>query len=182
MTTAQKRLPLWPALILIIVILIIFILNPLCRYLYTKDFVARTDVQLAELFAGDVEKAGITDLTKPIFFFGSSTTRTNGVCLDLSSGKYNIFSAFAVKDALKLDTLESSQYIVNYLNDQGYAYTAPTKEDWTACQAAVEAHIPLPKSFPWYDSIIETEAYIFVQLSDSQFDIAMREQLGTTEE
>ena len=161
----KKRLPLWPVFVILIVILILFILSPVCRYFYTKDFMARSDEQLAEMLAHDLETAGITDLGKPVFFIGSGTTRTNGSCLDLSTGKYNIYSVFAVRDALDLDTLESSQYIVAYLNKLGYHYTAPTTEDWTAHETELNAILPLEKAFPWYNSVAETEHCIVVQLS-----------------
>ncbi len=166
----KKRLPLWPALTVLIIIIVLFALNPVCRYFYTKDFVARGDVQLAEMLADELETAGITNLQKPMFFFGSSTTRTNASCLDLSTGKYRIHSVFAAADALHLDTVESSQYIVSYLNDLGYGYTAPTEEDMNAYQAEIDASIPLEKSFPWYDCVLETEHCIFVQLSGSIYD------------
>ena len=164
----QKRLPLWPAFVILIVILIFIILNPVCRYFYTKDFVAKSDVQLAEMLAYDLETAGITDFHKPMFFIGSGTTTTNGSCLDLSTGKYDIYSIFAVGDALDLNTLESSQYIVQHLNKLGYDYTAPTAENWTAYEAEVNAVLPLEKAFPWYRSMTETEHCIVVQLSRAE--------------
>lgn len=166
--TKQKRLPLWPALVILSVILILFILNPVCRYFYTKDFVAKSDAQLAEMLANNLETAGITNLEKPIFFIGSGTTRTNGSCLDLSTGNYTIYSAFAVGDALDLDTLESSQYMVAHLNKLGYHYTAPTTKDWTTYEAEINAILPLEKAFPWYNSVAETEHCIVVQLSRSE--------------
>lgn len=166
--TKQKRLPLWPALVILSVILILFILNPVCRYFYTKDFVAKSDAQLAEMLANDLETAGITNLEKPIFFIGSGTTRINGSCLDLSTGKYDIYSIFAVGDALDLDAVESSQYIVTHLNKLGYDYTAPTDEDRTAYEAEINAVLPLEKAFPWYRSMAETEHCIVVQLSRAE--------------
>jgi len=172
----QKSLPLWPAIIILILILIFALLNPVCRYLYTKDFVARGDIQLAEILADELDEAGITAFHKPILFFGSAQTRTNGSCLDLSDGKYNIHSVFDAGNVLGLDTLESSQYIIAYLNSLGYNYTAPTEADMKACQAEIDALIPLPQSFPWFDSILETEHCIFVQLSDSYYDIHFKSQ------
>ena len=165
MSETKKRLPIWPILVVLLVIIILFVLNPICRYIYTKDFVTRSDEQLAELFADNLEIAGITSLDKPMFFIGSSETRTNASCLDLSSGKYNIFSIFNVADALKLDTVNSSQYIVNHLNDMGYHYTAPTEADRAKYEAEIAEHIPLWKAFPWYESIKETEHCIIVQLT-----------------
>ena len=169
MSETKKHLPVWPIFIVLLVIIILFVLNPLCRYFYTKDFVERGDEQLAEMLAHDFETAGITDFEKPIFFIGSSTTRTNGSCLDLSTGKYDIYSVFAVADALSLDTVETSQYIVEYLNSLGYHYTAPTAEDQTAYEAELSEHIPLWKARPWYDSIKETEHCIIVQLTHVEF-------------
>ena len=169
MSQNKKRLPLWPAIIMIIIILVLFILNPLCRYFYTKDFVARGDKQLAEMLAENMEDAQVTTPEKPIFFIGSNGTRTNGSCLDLSTGKYDIYSVFDVADARSLGTLEASQYIVDYLNDAGYHYTAPTAEDWALCEAEIEANTPLWKAFPWYESILETENCIIVQLTYVDF-------------
>lgn len=166
--TKQKKLPLWPALVILSVILILFILNPVCRYFYTKDFVARSDVQLAKMLSHDLDTANITDLSKPMVFIGSGTTTTNGSCLDLSTGKYDIYSIFAVGDALDLDAVESSQYIVKHLNKLGYDYTAPTAVDWTAYDAEISAVLPLEKAFPWYRSIAETEHCIVVQLSQAE--------------
>lgn len=169
MSQTKKRLPLWPVIIVVIIIFILFILRPLCRYFYTKDFVARTDVQLAELFAENLSDAGVTSLDKPIFFVGSNGTRTNGSCLDLSTGQYDIFSVFDVADARSLNTLEASQYIVNYLNSLGYDYTVPTDAHWTLCEEEITANIPLWKAFPWYESILETENCIIVQLTYVDF-------------
>ncbi len=171
MSQNKKSLPLWPAVIVLIIVLLLCLLNPLCRYFYTKDFVAKSDVQLAEMLAHELETAGITALEKPMFFFGSADTRTNGSCLDLSTGKYNIYSVFAARDVLNLDTVECSRYIVAYLNSLGYNYTAPASEDLVAFQSEIDANIPLAKSFPWYDSVLETEHCIFIQLSDSFYDI-----------
>lgn len=168
MSETKKRLPVWPVFVVLILVIILFILNPLCRYVYTKDFVTRGDEQLAELFADNLETAQISSLDKPMFFIGASKTRTNASCLDLSGGKYNIFSIFAVADALELDTVEASQYIVKHLNDMGYAYTAPTSEDWEKYEAEMYEHIPLWKAFPWYDSVKETEHCIIVQLTPTE--------------
>ena len=137
----------------------------MCRYFYTKDFVKRGDVQLAELLYDNFETAGLADSDKPVFFIGSSETRTNASCLDLSAGKYSIFSVFAAGETLELDTVEASRYIVEYLNGLGYDYTAPTAEDWTMYEAELAEHIPLWKAFPWYDSVLETEHCIIVQLT-----------------
>ena len=168
MSETKKRLPIWPIFVVIIIIIVLFILNPLCRYVYTKDFVARGDEQLADLLADNFETAGVTSLDKPVFFIGSGETRTNASCLDLSSGKYDIFSIFAVADALETDTVESSRYIVEHLNEMGYNYTAPTEEDWIKYEAEMSEHIPLWKSFPWYESIMETEHCIIVQLTPTE--------------
>ena len=172
----KKRLPLWPAIMVLIILIILYILNPVCRYLYTKDFITRSDKQLAEMLANEIESADITNLDKPIFFFGSAPTRTNGSCLDLSSGKYDLYSVFSVRDTLALDTVEASRYIVAYLNDIGYHYTAPTEEDMTNFQEEIDANIPLAKTFPWYDSVLETEHCIFVQLSDSFYDLHFKSE------
>ena len=168
MSETKKHLPIWPVFVVLAIVLILFILNPVCRYLYTKDFVARSDKQMAELFADNLETADITALDKPMFFIGASETRTNASCLDLSDGKYNIFSIFAAADALGLEIVEASQYIVEHLNEMGYAYTAPTAEDWGKYEAEVSEHIPLGKSFPWYDSVSETEHCIIVQLTPTE--------------
>lgn len=168
MSETKKRLPVWPVFVVLFLVIMLFILNPVCRYIYTKDFVARGDEQLAELFADNLEAAGVNALDKPMFFIGASETRTNGSCLDLSGGKYNIYSIFAVADALELDTVEASQYIVKHLNDMGYAYTAPTSEDWNKYEAEMSEHIPLWKAFPWYDSVKETEHCIIVQLTPTE--------------
>lgn len=172
----KNSLPLWPAAIVLIIILIFALLNPLCRYFYTKNFIARSDVQLAELLAAELAENQITDFSKPIFFFGSAKTRTNGACLDLSTGRYNLYSAFDAADTLGLDTLESSRYIVDYLESIGYQYTAPTAENLAICQAEIDANIPLAQSFPWFNSIMETEHGIFVQLSGSVYDIHFKVQ------
>ena len=165
MVETKKRLPVWPVFVVLILIIILFFLKPVCRYLYTKNFVARGDEQLAELFADNLESAGITSLDKPMFFVGASETRTNASCLDLSDGKYNIYSVFAVADALDLDIVEASQHIVAKLNDMGYPYTAPTIDDWIKYKEEIKEHIPLWKAFPWYDSVKETEHCIIVQLA-----------------
>lgn len=165
MNPKEKHLPLWPIPALIIIIILLSMLNPLCRYFYTKDFVARSDMQMAQMLADELRDAGITDINKPIYFIGSGTTRTNASCLDLSNDKYDIFSVFAAADALNLSTLESSRYIVAYLNDLGYAYTSPDSEHFAAYESEINAVLPLPKSFPWYDSVLETEHCIIVQLS-----------------
>ena len=167
MSANQKKLPLWPIFLIVIIILIFAVLNPVCRYFYTKDFVKRGDEQLAELFANDIQTKELTNSEKPIFFFGSSKTRTNASCLDLSTGNYDIYSVFDVADTLSLDTLETSQYIITYLNSLGYDYTAPTQKDWDLYyESEMKEHIPLWKTFPWYDGILETEHCIIVQLSN----------------
>lgn len=168
MSETKKHLPIWPVFVVLAVIFLLYLLNPVCRYLYTKDFVARSDAQMAELFADNLETAGITALDKPMFFIGFSETRTNASCLDLSEGKYNIFSIFAAADALDLDTVKASQYIVEHLNDMGYSYTAPTAEDWANYEAEMSEHIPLWKAFPWYDSVMDTEHCIIVQLTPTE--------------
>ncbi len=165
MSQPSKSLPKWPVFIIIFVILALFVLNPFCRYLYTKDFVERGDKQLAELLAHDFETEGITGTKKPVFFIGAKETLTNASCLDLSSGKYDIFSVFAAADALQLDTVEASRYIVSYLNELGYTYTAPTSEDYAKYASEFSEEIPLEKAFPWYSSILETDNCIVVQLT-----------------
>lgn len=165
MREKKNHLPKWPVIVVVIIILLLFMLNPACRYFYTRDFVARSDEQLAEMLAHDFEAAGITNFEKPIYFIGSGTTRTNASCLDLSDGKYDLYSVFAVSDALDLSILESSRHIVAYLNDLGYAYAAPTSEHFAAYEAEINAALPLNKTFPWYESIAETEHCIIVQLS-----------------
>ena len=165
MTETKKRLPVWPVFVVLFMILFFFILRPVCRYVYTKHFVARGDEQLAELLEDKLEAAGITSLDKPIFFIGSGKTRTNASCLDLSDDKYDIYSVFAVADALELDTLEASRYIVEHLNEMGYNYTAPAANDWTSYEGEISSYIPPEKVFPWYESILETEHCIIVQLS-----------------
>ena len=85
-----------------------------------------------------------------------------------AGGKYNIYSIFAVADALELDTVEASQYIVEHLNAMGYSYTAPTAEDWEKYRTEMSEHIPLWKAFPWYDSVKETEHCIIVQLTPTE--------------
>ena len=168
MSETKKRLPVWPVFVVLILVIMLLLLNPVCRYVYTKDFVAHGDEQLAELFVDNLEAAGVTALDKPMFFIGASKTRTNASCLDLSGGKYNIYSIFAVADALELDTVEASQYIVEHLNAMGYSYTAPTADDWEKYQAEMSEHIPLWKAFPWYDSVKETEHCIIVQLTPTE--------------
>ena len=165
MTEKKKHLPVWPLCLVLAVILILSELNPICRYVYTKDFVKRSDEQLAELFANDIETKDLTGSEKPVFFYGSAGTRTNASCLDLSTGQYDIFSVFDAADALELDTVEASQYIVNYLNGLGYDYTAPTAKDWELYEKEMAEFVPLWKLFPWYDGIYETEHCIIVQLS-----------------
>ena len=165
MSESTKRLPLWPIFVVLSIVLILSILNPICRYMYTKDFVARGDVQSAEFLADNLESAGITNFNKPMFFIGSSPTKTNASCLDLSTGKYKIFSIFDAADVLNLDTVDASQYIVAALNKMGYSYTAPTSTDWGSYSAEINAHAPLWKSHPWYDSVLETEHCIIVQLT-----------------
>ena len=161
----EKHLPLWPILVIMITIVLLAILNPLCRYFYTKDFVARSDIQTAQILSNQLQDAEITDISKPIYFIGSGTTRTNGSCLDLDNGKYEIFSVFAAADALNLSTLESSRYIVTYLNDLGYEYTIPDAKHFAAYESEITAVLPLSKNFPWYNSVLETEHCIIVQLS-----------------
>lgn len=168
MSNTTKKLPLWPILLVIALAAGAYLLNPLCRYVYTKNFVKRGDIQLAEMLAHDFETENISSFEKPVFFIGSSTTKTNASCLDLPSDKYNIFSVFAAGDVLNLDTVTASQYIVSYLNELGYDYTAPTAEDWQAYQDEISAALPLWKSFPWYSSMAETEHCILVQLSGSE--------------
>ena len=165
MPEKKKHLPIWPLCLVLAIILLMTVLNPLCRYFYTKDFVARSDKQMAEFFVGDMETNNLSDSHKPIFFFGSAGTRTNASCLDLSTGKYEIFSIFDVGNALELDTLEASQYIVAYLNELGYEFTAPTTEDWKKYEKEMTELLPLGNCFPWYDGILETEHCIIVQLS-----------------
>lgn len=165
MSENTKRLPVWPFLITLFLLLVLYLIQPLCRYIYTKDFVKRYDRQAAELFEDNLATAGITNFDKPLFFIGSSETHTNASCLDLSEGKYDIFSIFAVADTKGLDTLESSQYITGQLNAMGYSYTIPTAEDWALCKAEITENTPLWKAFPWYDSVIETEHCIIVQLT-----------------
>ena len=165
MPTQKNHLPIWPICLVLAVILQLSALNPVCRYFYTKDFVTRSDIQTAELFADDIETKGLTGSLKPIFFFGSAGTRTNASCLDLSTGKYDIFSVFDAGNILELDTLETSQYIIDYLNGLGYDYTSPTKEDWDNYKSEMAEFMPLEKTFPWYAGILETEHCIIVQLS-----------------
>lgn len=164
MSETKKKLPLWPVFIPLAVIVLLVFISPLCRYLYTRQFVANRDIQLAAMLYDSLSDMGITSFEKPMFFIGCGETVTNGSCLDLSTGKYDIYSVFAVEEALSLDTVESSRHIVSYLNHLGYPYTAPTADDWTAYEPELSEHIPLWKAFPWYESIMETEHCIIVQL------------------
>ena len=165
MPEKKKHLPLWPLCLILVIVLLLVTLNPLCRYFYTKDFVARSDMQTAEFFAHDMDTKGLTSSDKPIFFFGSAGTRTNASCLDLSTGKYEIFSVFDVGNAQNMSTLEASEYIVAYLNHLGYDYTTPTSEDWEKYEKEMTEQMPLGNCFPWFDGILETEHCIIVQLS-----------------
>ena len=165
MPKKKKHLPLWPLCVVLIAILILTLLNPACRYLYTKNFVKSSDLQMAEFFTSDLETQGLMNSDKPIFFFGSAGTRTNASCLDLSTGNYNIYSVFDAADALGMNTLEASQHILAYLNDLGYAYTVPTAADWSKYENEMKEYLPLENCFPWYNSILETEHCIIVQLS-----------------
>ena len=165
MPEKKKHLPIWPFCVALAVILLLSVLGPVCRYFYTKAFVARSDIQTAELFAYDIETMGLAGSEKPIFFFGSAGTRTNASCLDLSTEAYDIYSVFNVGNVLDLDTLKASQFIIDYLNELGYDYTAPTTADWKTYEKEITEHMPLQKCFPWYDGILETEHCILVQLS-----------------
>lgn len=170
MSETKKKLPLWPALIPLAMIVLLALISPVCRYIYTRQFVAGRDLQLAQMLYDNLTDMGITSFEKPMFFIGCGETVTNGSCLDLSTGQYDIYSIFAVEDALSLDTVASSQHIVSYLNQLGYQYTAPTAEDWTAYELELSEHIPLWKAFPWYESIMETEHCIIVQLEQVQIE------------
>ena len=165
MPEKKKQFPLWPLCIVLIAILLLALLNPACRYVYTRNFVKSSDLQTAEFFTNDMETQGLLTSDKPIFFFGSAGTHTNASCLDLSTGNYNIYSVFDVGNALGMNTLESSQYIIAYLNNLGYDYTAPTSSDWSKYEKELKECLPLENSFPWYNGILETEHCIIVQLS-----------------
>ena len=165
MSEKKKHLPLWPLCFVLVAILILMLLNPACRYLYTKNFVKSSDMQTAEFFANDMKTKGLLDSDKPIFFFGSAGTRTNASCLDLSTGNYKIYSIFDVGNTLQMNTLEASQYIIAYLNDLGYEYTVPTSADWSSYETEMAGYLPLENCFPWYNGILETEHCIIVQLS-----------------
>ncbi len=170
MSNNTKKLPLWPIFVLVAVIALLFVLNPLCRYVYTKHFVENRDMQLAEILAGNLEELGLDASEKPLFFLHSAETVTNGSCLDLSSGKYNIFSIFSVAEVKDYEVLESSQYIVTHLNEFGYDYKIPTKEDYALYQQEVSEDASLWKSFPWYDGILETQNCILVELAQIEID------------
>ena len=169
MSFKNKKLPLWPIIAIVIAIVLLYALNPVCRYFYTKDFVAKRDAQMAKLLAGNLEELNLDATEKPLYFLHGAATVTNGSCLDLSSGKYNIYSIFSVADVKDYDVLEASQYIVLELNEMGYDYKVPTEEDYVIYQQEVEPDASLWKSFPWYDGILETEHCILVELK--QMDI-----------
>lgn len=164
MSNTTKKLPLWPIFVLVAVIALLSILNPLCRYVYTKHFVVNRDNQLAELLAGNLEELGLDASHKPLFFLHSAETVTNGSCLDLSSGKYDIYSIFSVADVKDYEVYEASRYIVSHLNEMGYDYKVPTDEDYALYQKEVDADASLWKAFPWYDGIMETPNCIIVEL------------------
>ncbi len=170
MSNNTKKRPLWPVFILVTVIVLLFVLNPLCRYFYTKQFVANRDAQLAEILAGNLEELNLNASEKPLFFLHSAETVTNGSCFDLSGGKYDIFSIFSVADIKGYDVLESSQYIVSHLNELGYHYKVPTEADYALYQSEVTEGTYLWKSFPWYDGILETQNCILVELAQIKID------------
>lgn len=162
----NKKPSMVPLIITVSAILILYALQFPCRYLYTRYFVARYDKQLAELIAADLATDEITDFNKPIFFIGSKETVTNGACLDLSEKNYGIYSQYAVASAKNLNVVEASQSIVSYLNKLGYAYTAPTQADYDAYfDTEIQPNLPLLRCVPWYESMLETEHCIIIQLS-----------------
>lgn len=167
MSLKNKKLPLLALAALMVVIILLYVVAPFCRYLYTKDFVAKRDAQLAELLAGNLEDLGIDASTKPLFFLHSAKTVTNGSCLDLSTGKYDIYSIFSIADVKDYDVYEASQYIVEALNEMGYDYKVPTDEDYALYQKEVDADASLWKAFPWYDGIMECNSCIIVELQQA---------------
>lgn len=164
MNFKNKKLPLFAIGAIVAAILLLYVVAPFCRYLYTKDFVAGRDERLAELLAGNLEELGLDATEKPLFFLHSAETITNGSCLDLSSGKYNIYSIFSVAEAKDYDVFEASRYIVTRLNEMGYDYKVPTDEDYALYQKEVDADASLWKAFPWYDGIMECPNCIIVEL------------------
>lgn len=164
MSLKNKKLPFFALLALVAVLVLIYVVAPFCRYLYTKDFVAHRDERLAELLAGNLEELGLDASTKPLFFLHSAETVTNGSCLDLSTGKYDIYSIFSVASVKDYDVYEASRYIVTKLNEIGYEYKVPADEDYALYQKEVDADASLWKAFPWYDGILETEHCILVEL------------------
>ena len=164
MLNKTKKLPFWPIIALVAVIVFLYALGPVCRYLYTKDFVAKRDAQFAELLDRNLEDLGLDASTKPLFFLHSAETVTNGSCLDLSSGKYDIYSIFSVADVKGYEVLEASKYIVMELNEFGYDYKVPTDEDYALFEKDVPKDASLWKAFPWYESIKEYPNCIIVEL------------------
>ena len=164
MSLKNKKLPLFAVLALAVVLLLLYVVAPFCRYLYTKDFVAGRDERLAEILAGNLEELGLDASAKPLFFLHSAEMVTNGSCLDLSTGKYDIYSIFSVADVKDYDVYEASRYIVEELIEMGYDYKVPTDEDYTLYQKEVDADASLWKAFPWYDGIMECQSCIIVEL------------------
>ena len=164
MSLKNKKLPLFAILALVAVLVLLYVVAPFCRYLYTKDFVAHRDERLAELLAGNLEELGLDASAKPLFFLHSAETVTNGSCVDLSTGKYDIYSVFSVADVKDYDVYEASRYIVTKLNEMGYEYKVPTDADFALYQKEVDADASLWKAFPWYDGIMECPNCIIVEL------------------
>ncbi|MFI3238369.1 MAG: hypothetical protein R3Y47_10160 [Lachnospiraceae bacterium] len=167
-TDSKQKMPKWPIYVLVLVILFFCIANPICRFLYTMDFIDRSDQQLALLLAGDLEELDLQDSKKAFVFLGSLEEQTNASCIDLTTDDKFIYSIFDSKDTKDLSALEASIKITDYLNTQGFNITPITSDLYNTYEQEILDALPIPKSFPWYDAIVETEHFILVQLSETE--------------
>ncbi len=162
---SEKHLPKWPLAVLLIIPLLLFVVAPICRSLYTMAFIHRQDKQLATLLKGDLEELGFFESDKEFVFIGSLEEMTNASCIDLSNDDSFIYSIFDCRDTKDLTTVEASIEISNYLNQFDFQISPVSLTSFEQYEEEITDILPIEKTFPWYNAIVETEHFIVIQLS-----------------
>ena len=164
-TEKTRKLPLWPIIVFILVILFLFLASGISRFLYTKDFIKRSDYDHMLLLQKDLEELNLLNSEKQIVFVGSKETSTNASCLDLTKSDWGLASIYDLEEQEDLTFIEKNEKLVYELAKMGLELNPITVKLYEEWKDEISSALPLAKVFPWYDSMLETEHFIIVQLS-----------------
>lgn len=139
----------------------------LMRMFYTQDVIRDADRITAEQIMQRLDTLSDTARTKPVVFVGHLTAKENGSCYTKEQAAsflcYSLFE-FAYVDGVPVEypNYHNTGRILGYLETLGFCYEMPDKE----VTAAAEAVSIDMECWPASSSVLETEAFVVVKLSE----------------